>query len=133
VGVDRWDIRGRTEPEAFGSFIHHDADATDLGFAPSGSYELFIVQHVIEEVPDYPSALDEAARLLEPGGRALLEIPFDETQPDTVHHPPNRYANVWAFGRDLRDQLNARFDQVQEVELSEGLYRAPVFVCRRAP
>lgn len=131
AAADRWDIRGATDPEAFDSFIAHDADATDLAFAPTGAYELFIAQHVIEELNDYPAALDEVARVLEPSGRALLEIPFDDRRAATVRQPPDRYANVWAFGRDLRDELAARFARVTHVPVSEGAYSGGIFVCRK--
>jgi SAM-dependent methyltransferase len=131
-GADRWDIRGRVDPGAFGSFIDYDADATDLFFAAGGSYELFITQHVIEEIPDYPAALDEVARVLEPGGRALLEIPIDRARERNVRQDPDDYDNVWAFGRQLETDLNARFDRVERVVISEAEYRGSVFVCRRA-
>jgi hypothetical protein len=131
TAADRWDIRGATDPGAFGSFIDHDADATDLAFAGTGAYELFIAQHVIEELIDYPAALDEAARVLEAGGRALLEIPFDDSRPTTTRQAPDRYSNVWSFGSDLRDELAARFDRVAHVALSEGAYSGGIFVCHK--
>jgi SAM-dependent methyltransferase len=130
VATDRWDIRGAVDPDAFDSFIDHDADATDLVFAATGGYELFIAQHVIEELPDYPAALDEAARVLEPGGRALLEIPFEAAVPRTVRQPRDRYANVWSFGADLVSELQQRFDRVEPVSVSEGEYAGTVFACR---
>ncbi len=130
--TDRWDIRGRVDPSAFDTYIEHDADASDLSFAATGGYELFMAQHVIEELVDYPAALDECARVLEPGGRALLEIPFDERRPRTVSQEPDRYANVWSFGADLIVELRARFDAVERARLSEGEYAGEIFVCRRA-
>jgi SAM-dependent methyltransferase len=132
AAADRWDIRGATDPGAFGSFIGHDADATDLGFAATGAYELFIAQHVIEELIDYPAALDEAARVLEDGGRALLEIPFDDNRPTTTRQAPDRYSNVWSFGSDLRDELAARFARVTHVAVSEGAYSGGIFICHKA-
>jgi hypothetical protein len=128
TATDRWDIRGAVDPEAFGVFIDHDADAADLGFAATGAYELFIAQHVIEELVDYPAALDEVAR----GGRALLEIPFAPGRARTVRQEPDRYANRWSFGADLRNELERRFDRVELTRLAEGEYRGPIFICRRA-
>jgi SAM-dependent methyltransferase len=133
AACDRWDMRSRVDAEAFASFIDYDADATDLFFAPTGAYELFIAQHVIEEVVDYQAALDEVARVLEPGGRALLEIPFAHRRERTVRQDRDRYDNVWSFGRDLIDQLQHRFDEVRPVSLEEGEYRGAIFICRRLP
>jgi SAM-dependent methyltransferase len=132
VGVDRYDLRGASEPTAFATFIGRDVDATDLAFAATGSYELFITQHVIEQVADYPAALDEAARVLERDGRALLEIPW---QPRLAHsrrrRDRNRHGSLWEFGADLPAELEARFESVERVVLEEGQYHGEVFVCRR--
>ena len=129
--TDRWDLRGAVDPEAFGAFIDHNADATDLAFAPTAAFELFIAQHVIEELVDYPAALDEAARVLEPGGRALLEIPHRDDRPRSVRQPPDQYGNQWAFGADLIDELTDRFDDVERVQVAEDDYHGVIFVCRR--
>jgi SAM-dependent methyltransferase len=133
TAFDRWDMRSRVDPDVFASFIDYDADATDVFFAATGTYELFITQHVIEEVVDYQAALDEVARVLEPGGRALLEIPFSQRRERTVRQEPDRYDNVWSFGRDLIGHLQARFDEVTQVALREGEYRGAIFICRRLP
>jgi hypothetical protein len=131
IGVDRWDLRNATEAGAFGLFIDHDADATDLAFAPSGSCELFITQHVIEQVHDYLAALDETARVLEPGGRALLEIPWEPRRQHTERQPRNRHGSIWNFGNDLLTELQTRFAAVEPVTIREDGYEGSVFVCRR--
>jgi SAM-dependent methyltransferase len=128
--MDRWDIRGAVDPDAFGSFIDHDADATDLEFAGTDAFELFLAQHVIEELVDYPAALDEVARVVEPGGRALLEIPFDARRRRSVRQAPDQYSNQWSFGTDLIGELEARFDRVEPVSVADGEYRGVIFVCR---
>ena len=89
-------------------------------FAPSGGYELFIAQHVIEQLDDYAAGLDEAARVLEAGGRALLEIPFDR-QPSPTRGSRDRHGRVWSFGQDLRESLHS-VSSVAHVPLSEGAY-----------
>jgi SAM-dependent methyltransferase len=131
TGTDRWAIRRTSDPEAFGYFIHHDADATDLMFAPSAGYELFIAQHVIEQLDDYAAGLDEAARVLEPGGRALLEIPWAPDKPESTRGSRDRHGRVWSFGQDLLQSLEKRFSSVDLVSLAEGEYQGSVFVCSR--
>jgi ubiquinone/menaquinone biosynthesis C-methylase UbiE len=132
TGADRWDIRCSADPEAFGSFVHHDADATDLNFAVSGGYELFIAQQVIEAVIDYPAALDEAARVLEPGGRALLQVVWDANRTESLRRPRDKHGSVWSFGQDWVQGLHRRFAQVEVVPLVEDQYSGSLFVCRRA-
>ncbi len=130
-GADRWDLRGASDPAAFRTFIHHDADATDLRFAADASYELLVAQHVFAQVPDYRAALDEAARVLEPGGRAILDIPWNRQAKVTRGHPRNRHGNVWSFGGDIVDRLAARFHRVEYVTMSEDDFPVGVFLCRR--
>jgi len=127
AGADRWDIRCSADPEAFGYFIQYDADATDLTFAVTGAYELFIAQQVIEAVIDYQAALDEAARVLEPGGRALLQVVWNAGRVHSLRRPRDRHGSVWSFGQDWIDSLRRRFVQIDRVPLEEGEF----FVCRR--
>lgn len=60
-----------------------ERDVTALEFQASsldaiGSFD------VLEHVPDYPAALREFARVLRPGGRLVLTVPFREGAPDTL-------------------------------------------------
>lgn len=131
TGADRWDVRGPREPWAFGDFVRHDADASDLAFARSGGYELFITQHVIEQVPDYPAALDEVARVLEPGGRAIMEIPWKPDRVVSERGSRDRHGAVWMFGADLVGELEARFARVDCVELRYDGVQSQPFICWR--
>jgi hypothetical protein len=132
AAVDKWSMRGRSDPEALGSYIEHDADLSDLHFATSGSVDLFLLQHVLEEVRDYRSALDEISRILTASGTAYLEIPWTEKRADSHMKPPDVYENLWSFGADLLDELRARFATVDVIRLTEDRYRGDCFVCRHA-
>lgn len=129
--VDRWDLRGQADPDALGDYIDHDADLSDLHFAPGGHYDLFLLQHVLEEVLDYRSALDEISRIIRGGGVAYLEIPWQPGRPDTTTKSPDRYNNVWSFGADLLDELHARFSRVDVLRLGEDRYVGDYFACWR--
>lgn len=50
--------------------------ASNLTFA-DGRFELVVSLDVLEHVPDYRSALTEIRRVLRPGGKLLLSVPFD--------------------------------------------------------
>ncbi|HTD58383.1 MAG TPA: methyltransferase domain-containing protein [Solirubrobacteraceae bacterium] len=117
------------DPRAVG-FIDHEADLCDLSIFPDDAMHLVIVQHVIEEIPAYEKALAELARVLAPGGTALLEIPFNPTLARSERHQPNHFGNVWRFGADLPDRMAEHFSDVSIVELQEAGYYGRLLVCR---
>lgn len=128
--LDKRLIREAADPGGFDTFIDLDRDLSDLYGIPGEHYELILLQHVLAEVPDYPAALDELARVLAPAGRAILEIPWSEREPTTEHRSErDRYGNRWTFGRDLLDELDQRFARVEPTELTEGRFRGTFFVC----
>jgi len=127
-GVDKRSLREHSDPGGFDDFIDHDRDLADLRGLPTAGYELVLLQHVLEQVVDYRAALDELARVLEPGGRALLEIP-GHTQTRTELKPEDRYGNRWAFGDDLVEDLQRRFGSVQRRKAALGQYRGSFYVC----
>jgi SAM-dependent methyltransferase len=130
LGIDQSRSGHPTDRRDVG-FIDHEADLCDLSLFDRGSFELVLAQHVIEEIPAFETALAEIARVLAPGGTALLEIPFDPALERSQRHAPGRYGNVWRFGADLPGVLAARFGQAGIVELREARYFGRLFVCGR--
>lgn len=64
-----------------GTIVERDVTRTDFADASLDAVGSF---DVLEHVPDYPAALREFARVLKPGGRLVLTIPFVEVYPETL-------------------------------------------------
>jgi SAM-dependent methyltransferase len=126
--LDRWRTGNPHDPRSVG-FVDRETDLCDLSMFPNGDFDLFIAQHVIEEIDDYRQALNEIERVIGPRGTALLEIPFDPSRARSEHHPPDHFGNVWEFGADLLDELRKRFAKVEMVALEEETYRGTLLVC----
>ncbi|MEO1776258.1 MAG: methyltransferase domain-containing protein [Pseudomonadota bacterium] len=84
---------------------------------PDASRDLVIANHVLEHVDD-AKALGEIARILSPGGRAVLSVPiiegWDETLEAQGHTSPDTRRRLFGdpdhlrfYGRDLRDRIAA--------------------------
>ena len=90
-----------------------DIEAIDL---PGGSREMILANHVLEHVDDR-AALGEIARVLSPGGRAVLTVPlvegWDETDEDPTLDGEGRALRYGdadhrrLYGRDFRDRVRA--------------------------
>jgi SAM-dependent methyltransferase len=62
------------------------ADATRLPFADN-AFNMVIANHIMEHIPDDVVAMREIYRVLQPGGIAVLQVPFSETIPHTLEEP----------------------------------------------
>ena len=129
TSIDRWRGGNPHDPREVG-FVDHEVDLTDMRRFRSASFDLFITQHVIEEIEEYESALGEIARVLRPDGVALLEIPYDPGTATSERHEPDRFGNVWRFGADLLERVGERFAAVEVVALTEGGYSGRLLACR---
>ena len=122
-----------------------DLEAMDL---PDGRFDAILANHVLEHVDD-AKALAEIARVLAPGGIAVLTVPLVEGWDATLEQGPDwgeaerrRYCtdpdHRRFYGRDFRDRLAAaglRPDEFTAVEpdvARHGLQRGEkVFVARK--
>jgi GT2 family glycosyltransferase/SAM-dependent methyltransferase len=101
---DKWKT-GNPLDRRDSSFVDIQTDVAALAFS-DGSFDLVLMQHVIEEVPDDVAAFREIARVLKPTGTAILEIPYHrhvrETREFTV---AGAFGNVRAYGADVYQRL----------------------------
>lgn len=96
---------------------------------PDASFDLVIVNHVLEHVDDV-AALRELRRILRPGGRALITVPIIEGWSESYEGPDDmtreRRALVMSdpdhrrwYGRDIRDKIGAAGLEVSEFTAHE--------------
>lgn len=62
------------------------ADATQLQY-PAAKFDIVIANHIMEHIPDDIAAMKEIYRVLKPGGRAILQVPYSESLSWTLEQP----------------------------------------------
>jgi SAM-dependent methyltransferase len=109
---------------------HRNIDLQALPFA-SATYDLVVCNHVLEHLPDDESALREIARVLAPGGLAVLTVPGNFARRETRHFTGElENGHYRDYGLDLVDRLGAIFSTVSPLDLHDldrdptGLRRA---------
>ena len=82
------------------------ADATCLPFL-ANAFDLVIGNHIMEHIPNDRLAMQELYRVLQPGGIAVVQVPFSESITTTLEDP------------NIRDpeQQSARFGQKDHVRI----------------
>jgi SAM-dependent methyltransferase len=113
------------------------ADLTALPFEDA-SFDLAIVCHVLEHIPDDVAALSELRRVLAPGGRLIMQHPIDRARQATFEDWSVTSAeereriffqrdHVRIYGSDFADRVRAAgFESVQDVRVSDQLPRRAV-------
>jgi len=93
------------------------ADLRQLPWADH-AFEGVMANHVLEHVPDDRQAMAELYRVLRPGGRAILQVPFSVTIQDTLESPallPPAEASR-RFGQSDHVRIYERDDYVRRLE-----------------
>lgn len=80
--VERWGVEFLTTTEALGE----------------ARFDVVLSHHSLEHVPDPLSVLVEVHRLLRPGGRLLLAVPYEVTRAQRRYDPaePNHHLFAWS-------------------------------------
>ncbi|WP_181234377.1 methyltransferase domain-containing protein [Enhygromyxa salina] len=70
-------------------FMHEEDLSLDLTNAdqPDDSWDLMILYHLLEHIPDDKKAMSEMYRILRPGGRAILQVPLEIGLAETYEDP----------------------------------------------
>ena len=90
-------------------------DITALSFA-DGSFDLLVANPVLEHIPDDRRAMAECFRVLKPGGRAVLQVPYSVLLNDTLESP-----NI--HDPDLQSVLYGQEDHVRIYALKDYMCR----------
>ena len=61
-------------------------DLTNLD-QPDGSWDVLVVYHILEHIPDDKAALREMYRVLRPGGRAFVQVPIEIGRKENYEDP----------------------------------------------
>ncbi len=90
------------------------ADITALPFE-ADAFDLILCSHVLEHVPDDDAAMRELARVLAPGGLAVIQSPVNYDEPETFEDPSmgpedrlryfSQVDHVRVYGCDLDQRL----------------------------
>lgn len=101
------------DPDADGRHVDIQASLTDVPL-PDGSVDLLLCYHVLEHIPDDRAAMAEIARVLSPGGTALVQVPWrpsTTTDEDPSADEATRLArfgqadHVRMYGSDFEQRL----------------------------
>ena len=118
------------DPGADKRVVNLQASLTHLPL-PDASVGLMICFHVLEHIPDDVAAMREMARVLAPGGLAVVQVPrhqgvpTDEDPDAAVEERLRRFGqrdHVRFYGDDLEDRLRSAGLNVQAITMKE-LYR----------
>jgi SAM-dependent methyltransferase len=144
--------RGYAAADRFDPAADVRADLSGLPL-PDRRFDVAIACHVLEHVDDDRAAMAELARVLRPGGLALVMVPFDPDAPTREEgaaagpaarmaaygHPFHRRI----YGADLPDRLRAAGLEPETVDSRRALparlrrlhrvNRNHLFACRRHP
>lgn len=99
--------------------VDYQVDLQHLPFEEC-SYDLIYASHVLEHIPDDNKALSEIARILKPGGIAILPVPV--VCEKTIEYPepnPNETEHVRAPGVDYYKRYEKFFSRVDVADSSD--------------
>ena len=94
-------------------------DAIRLTFS-TNSFDVIIANHIMEHIPDDAKAMAEIYRVLKPGGRAILQVPYSVKIANTIEEPQISNAKKQAalFGQKDHVRIYLLNDYVNRLKLA---------------
>jgi len=117
------------DPDADGRTVDVAASLTSLPFRDD-SCALLVCYHVLEHIPDDAAAMGEIARVLAPGGIAIVQVPYrdsvvtDEDPLATAEERTHRFGqadHVRFYGNDFGERLESAGLMVAELRVADVL------------
>ena len=115
---DGWDVEGIEPNRGFCEFIdeYHSIKASptilEEANIPSNSFDVIVMLHVIEHVPDPLGTLKEISRVLKPGGTLILETPrYDSLMFKLLRHRERSVScdgHIYFFTTDTLRQMSQK-------------------------
>lgn len=132
TGVDKY-ATGNPKDKRDVSFCDYYFDLIEMPkFLEDESYDIVIMQHVLEEIVDYESCFYNIVRVMKRSSIAFLEIPNYNDITEHIRQEPNHYGNVWKFSKSkLHSELQNFFQDVKIVEYNEGGYSGNIFIGKK--
>lgn len=116
VCIDKWK-HGNPLDMRDTAWIDYEMDICDLKFEDE-SFDLILMQHVIEEIPDDNLAFSEIARVLKKEGTAILEIPHLQYLRTTDEFgQAGKFGNMRQYGVDFYNRVSVFFPFRREVKI----------------
>ena len=130
TSVDRWERGNPLDPRDV-SFADEYCDIVDIvgRFGPA-SFDLVIMEQVLDEVLDYRRALSAVSGVLAGGGTALVEVRV-YWDIDGARSDVNRqFGDYWKFGqKHLLEVIGDSFSSVEFTEYNECGWTGHLFAC----
>ena len=104
-------------------------DLTSAGNIPDESYDVIYASHVLEHIAADELALSEIARMLKPGGFAVLPVPLVGER--TIEYPcpvATEFGHVRAPGYDYYERYKSHFSTISTFSSEDFDERYQVFV-----
>ncbi len=116
------DLRGAAAIAGVSVECHH-GELGDLGFAPSGTIDVVLANHTLDDDPDLGRTLRQVHRVLKPGAPFVLAMahPFAAVGPDAAG-AVRRYGDSRTVGELLTslDRANFRIEAFHELGVDDS-------------
>ncbi|MEZ5146482.1 MAG: class I SAM-dependent methyltransferase [Bacteroidales bacterium] len=101
-------------------------DITRISF-PENTFDAIMCNHVLEHIPDDQLAMSELFRVLEPGGWAILQVPFSKILDKTFENPevktPEERERVFGQTDHVRIYGNDYVDRLEKAGFTVNRYQ----------